>query len=128
MQSRDWVSGLVGLVLFLLGLFPLLHSLGKGPEWGGFSLPIVLMGWVVAIGGFYLIYNSFVEITNSNIVGWISLCVAAIICVLGVLHVLGSVGTLSGFLAVQWIPGIMFNIIFMVLGLFLMVATFAMEL
>ena len=128
MQTRDWVSGLVGLVLFILGLFPFLGTFGKGPGWWTFSLPVALMGWVAAIAGFYLIYNSFVEITNSNIVGWMSLCVAGVITVLGVFHVLGSVGKFSGFLAVQWIPDIMFNIIFMVLGLFLMIATVAMEL
>jgi len=89
---------------------------------------VALLGWVVAIGGFYLVVNSFIEITNSNIVGWASLIVAAVISLLGVLHVLGSIGKLSGFLAVQWIPGIMFDITFMVLGLFLMIATVAMEL
>ena len=128
MQARDWVSGAVGAALFLLGLLPFLHSFGKGSAWWSFSLPIALMGWLVAIGGFYLIINSFIEITNSNIVGWVSLCIAAIITVLGVLHVLGSIGILSGFLAVQWIPSLMFNIIFMVLGLFLVIATVAMEL
>ena len=128
MQTRDWVSGLVGLVLFLLGLFPFLGSFGRGPEWWGFSLPVALMGWIVAIAGFYLLMNSFIEITNSNIMGWMSLLVAAIVSFLGVLHVFGSMGTLSGFLAVQWIPGIMFHIIFMVVGMFLMIATVAMEL
>ena len=128
MQTRDWVSGLVGLILFLLGLFPLLSSFGKGPFWGGFSLPLSLMGWVIAVGGFYLIINSFVEITNSNVIGWVSLCIALGITVLGVLHVLGSAGVLGEFLGVQWIPSLMFNVIFMVLGLFLMVATVAMEL
>jgi hypothetical protein len=127
MQTRDWVSGVVGIILFLLGLFPFMHELG-GAAWWSISLPVALMGWVVAIGGFYLIINSFIEITNSNIVGWISLCTAGIITVLGVLHVLGQMGIFSGFLAVQWIPDIMFNILFMVLGIFLMIATVAMEL
>ena len=79
MQTRDWVSGLVGLIVFLLGLFPFLASFGRGPDWWGFSLPIAIAGWIVAIGGFYLLMNSFIEITNSNIVGWVSLCVAGII-------------------------------------------------
>ncbi|HLD87548.1 MAG TPA: hypothetical protein VJB12_05820 [Candidatus Nanoarchaeia archaeon] len=128
MQTRDWVSGLVGLIVFLLGLFPFLASFGRGPDWWGFSLPIAIAGWIVAIGGFYLLMNSFIEITNSNIVGWVSLCVAGIISLLGVLHVFGSIGKFSGFLAVQWIPSLLFHIIFMVLGLFLMIATVAMEL
>lgn len=128
MQARDWLSGAVGLVIFLLGLFPFLNTFGKGPAWWSFSLPLIIMGWVAAIGGFYLIINSFVEITNSNVVGWMSFLIAAIITALGVLHVLGNFGVVSGFLAMQWIPDLMFQVIFMVLGLFLMIATFAMEL
>jgi len=127
MQARDWVSGLVGLIVFLLGLFPFMKALG-GAQWWPLSLPVALMGWVIAVGGFYLIINSFIEITNSNIVGWVSLCTAAVISLLGVLNVLGQLGVLSGFLAVEWIPAVMFNIIFMVLGIFLMIATVAMEL
>ena len=43
---------------------------------------------------------------------------AAVITVLGVLQVLGKI---------SWISGIVFNIIFIVVGFFLMIATFAME-
>ena len=127
MQARDWVSGLVGLIVFLLGLFPFLQVFG-GASWWPLSLPVALMGWIIAIGGFYLVINSFIEITNSNIVGWISLCTAAVIALLGVLNVLGQLSIVSGFFAVSWIPAILFNIMFMVLGVFLMIATVAMEL
>lgn len=127
MQARDWLSGAVGTVIFLMGLFPFLNGFGAGPTWWGFSLPVKLMGWLVMIGGFYLIINSFVEITNSNIVGWVSLSVAALITLFGVLHVLGQMGTISASWA-GWIPGMVFNLMFMALGAFLMVATVAMEL
>ena len=33
MQARDWVSGLVGLIVFLLGLFPFMKALGGAPWW-----------------------------------------------------------------------------------------------
>ena len=118
MEPKDWVSGLVGAVIFCLGLFPLLNARGIGPVWFGFSLPVKILGWVVVIGGFYLIINSFIEITNSNVVGWMSFFVAAVISVLGVLQMLGKIA---------WISGIVFNIIFIVVGFFLMIATFAME-
>jgi hypothetical protein len=127
MQARDWISGLIGLIVFLLGLFPFLQVFG-GAAWWPLNLPIAVMGWIAAIAGFYLIVNSFIEITNSNIVGWISLSVAGIVTLLGLLNVLGQLGVLSGFLAVGWIPAVVFNIIFMVLGVFLMIATVAMEL
>jgi len=118
MEAKDWISGLVGLLILALGLLPLLNARGVGPEWFGLSLPVKLLSWVVVIGGFYLIINSFIEITNSNVVGWLSFLVAAVITVLGVLQVLGKIG---------WISGIVFNIIFIIVGVFLIIATFAME-
>ncbi len=118
MEVKDWISGLVGAVILCLGLFPLLTSYGVGPAWFAFSLPVKILSWVVVIGGFYLIINSFIEITNSNVVGWISFLIAAVITVLGVLQVLGKI---------TWISGMIFNIVFIILGLFLMIATFAME-
>ena len=127
MQARDWISGLVGLVIFLLGLFPFLNTFNRGPVIP-FSLPISVMGWMIAVFGFYLIVNSFIEITNSNIVGWLSFMMAAFITAIGVFHVLGQVGVFSGFFAMGFISELAFHIIFMVLGLFLMIATFAMEL
>jgi len=118
MEAKDWISGLVGGVIFCLGLFPLLNARGMGPAWFAFSFPVKLLSYVVVIGGFYLIINSFIEITNSNVVGWLSFLVSAIVTVLGVLQVLGKIA---------WINGMVFNIIFMVLGFFLVIATFAME-
>lgn len=118
MEAKDWISGLVGLLILCLGLFPLLNASGIGPEWFDLSLPVKLLSWVVVIGGFYLIINSFIEITNSNVVGWVSFFISAVITVLGVLQVLGKIA---------WISGIVFNIVFIIVGFFLIVATFAME-
>ena len=58
---------------------------GFAMEW----LPVALFSYIAAGAGFYLIINSIVEITNSNIVGWISFMAAAAITLSGVLHVLG---------------------------------------
>ena len=118
MEAKDWISGLVGILILGLGLLPLLNNFGIGPEWFALNLPVKLLSWVVVVGGFYLIINSFIEITNSNVVGWASFFIAAAITVLGVLQVLGRI---------TWISGIVFNIVFILLGLFLAIATFAME-
>lgn len=119
MSMKDWISGLVGAIIFCLGLLPLLNSRGIGPSWFAFNLPVKLLSWIVVIGGFYLVIDSIIEITNSNIVGWFSFLIAAIITILGILQVLGKI---------SWISGIVFNIIFIIVGFFLIVATFAMEL
>jgi len=118
MEPKDWISGLAGFVILCLGLLPLLAARGIGPSWFDFNLPVKLLSYVIVIGGFYLIINSFIEITNSNVIGWVSFLIAAVVTVLGVLQVLGKIG---------WISGMVFNIIFIVIGLFLMIATFAME-
>jgi len=118
MEAKDWISGLVGAIILGLGLLPLLNARGIGPAWFAFTLPVKLLSWVVVIGGFYLIINSFIEITNSNVVGWLSFLIAAVVTVLGVLQVLGKI---------SWISGMVFNIIFIIIGLFLIIATFAME-
>ena len=89
-----------------------------------------ILAYAVALLGFYLVVNSIIEITNSNSIGWFSFLVALLVMAIGVLHVLGQFGVVSGFLAMGFLEGSMwiFNVIFVVLGLFLMLACFAMEL
>ena len=128
MEPKDWISGGVGSLILLLGLLPLLSSFGIGPAWFDFTFPVQLLAWVVAAGGFYLVVNSVIEITNSNSIGWISFGTAGLITVVGVLHVLGQFGFVSGFFAMEFISNMILNIIFIILGVFLMIATFAMEL
>ena len=118
METKDWVSGIVGFLVLCIGLLPLLNKMGIGPGWFNFSLPIILLSWIVAAAGFYLIINSFIEITNSNIVGWVSFAIAAIITAIGLLQALGKI---------SWISETIFSVLFIVVGLFLMIATFAME-
>ena len=129
LQPRDWLSGLVGIILGLLGFLPFLHSIGKGPEWFAFSwLPLQFLTYIIAIGGFYLVINSVIEITNSNVIGWISFFIAALITITGILKILGQRGTIAGFFAMAWMPAMFYYIIFIILGIFLLIATFAMEL
>jgi len=129
LQARDWISCLVGLILGMLGFLPFLHSIGKGPEWFALSwLPLEILSYLIAAGGFYLITNSIIEITNSNVLGWVSFFAAAAITLTGVLKVLGQRGVISGFFAIGWLSPMVYYFIFMTLGLFLIIATFAMEL
>ncbi len=131
MEAKDWVSFFVGLVVLAFGALPILHGFGVGQAW--FELPKLgaqMLSYAVALLGFYLVVNSIIEITNSNSIGWFSFLVAFIIMAVGVLHVLGQFGIVGGFLTMNFIDGSewIFNVIFVVLGLFLMIACFAMEL
>ena len=123
MQTRDWISGLVGAVIFLLGLLPLL---GKFAFLN--NLPAALLTWIVAGAGFYLAVNSIIEITNSNIVGWWSFIVATAVLIIGLFPLLHTFGIGPSWFEFNWLKGAAYNIIFIIEGAFLMVATFAMEL
>ena len=123
MQSRDWISGLIGAVIFLLGLLPLL---GKFEFLN--NLPVSLLTWIVAGAGLYLAMNSIIEITNSNIVGWWSFIVAIVVLVIGLFPLLHSFGIGPSWFEFNWLNRAAYNIIFIIEGVFLMIATFAMEL
>ena len=123
MQMRDWISGIIGAVIFLLGLLPLI---GKFEFLN--NLPVSLLVWVVAGAGLYLAMNSLIEITNSNIVGWWSFIVAITVLVIGLLPLLHSFGIGPAWFEFKWLSRTAYNIIFVIEGFFLMIATFAMEL
>ena len=123
MQPRDWISGLIGAVIFLLGLMPIL---GKFAFLS--NLPISLLTWIVAGAGFYLAVNSIIEITNSNIIGWWSFGVAITVLIIGFFPLLHSFGIGPAWFEFKWLSRAIYNIIFIIEGVFLMIATFAMEL
>jgi hypothetical protein len=123
MQMRDWIAGAVGLVIFCLGLFPLI---GKLSFLNG--LPQTAVVWIVALGALYLCYAAIVEITNSNVIGWWSFAIGAIVLIVGFLPILHSFGIGPDFFSFSWISRTVYNILFILEGVFLMVATFAMEL
>lgn len=123
MQARDWISGAVGAVIFLLGLMPMLGKFTFLNNW-----PVPILIWIVAGAGFYLMINSVIEITNSNIIGWWSFGVAITVLIIGLLPLLHSFGIGPAFFEFKWLSRAAYNIIFIVEGVFLMIATFAMEL
>ncbi|MBS3096010.1 hypothetical protein J4480_01065 [Candidatus Woesearchaeota archaeon] len=123
MQMRDWISGAVGAVIFLLGLMPMLGYLTFLND-----LPATLMIWIVAGAGLYLAVDSIIEITNSNIVGWWSFGVAIAVLIIGLFPLLHSFGIGPSWFEFNWLNRTAYNIIFIIEGFFLMIATFAMEL
>lgn len=131
MEAKDFMSGFVGLVIFLLGLFPLLNRFGVGPDWFALKfLPLTVISWVVAVAALYLVINSVIELTNSNAIGWMSVIVAVLALTIGVLPILAGFGVGPDFFKLEFLKGlgaVLYNIVFIAEGLFLMVAMFAME-
>ena len=123
MQARDWISGAIGAVIFLLGFLPLWYKSALFD-----NLPVSLLTWVVAGAGLYLAMNSIIEITNSNIVGWWSFGVAIAVLIIGLFPLLHTFGIGPAWFEFNWLNRTAYNIIFIIEGVFLMIATFAMEL
>jgi len=128
MHPRDYVSFLVGAVIGALGALPLLSKLGTGPDWFALEfLPVQLFAYIVAAIGFYLMVNSVIEITNSNSIGWISFMIAMLFLVIGIFQVLNKFSIGPGWFSLDFISHTIYYVIFVIEGLFLMIAMFAME-
>jgi hypothetical protein len=132
MEAKDFLSFVVGLLLFALGLLPMLANFGIGPDWFDVwqFLPVTIIFWIVAVGALYLVINSMIEITNSSAIGFLSICIAFACLLIGVLPILHSLGIGPDFFALGFLGPVtdyIYNIIFMLEGLFLMIAMVAME-
>ncbi|MEK6943316.1 MAG: hypothetical protein AABX00_04600 [Nanoarchaeota archaeon] len=119
MQARDWIIGLIGVAIGALGVLSLM---------GMFDLPRALMLWIAAIAGFILLYASIVEITNSNVMGTVSLIAGLVILLISFLPVLNDLGAFGTWASFSWIGDVIYKIVLVIEGIFLAMATFAMEL
>ncbi len=119
-------SLIVGLLLLALGGIPLLGQLGLV----GLALPGFLTGvigsiaiYIVAAGGLYMIIDGFLEgIDEPN--GIFTFVIGLIILVIGIINILSGVGIL-GF-TIPFMTTMVFNILFVVEGLFLAIGAFFM--
>jgi hypothetical protein len=131
MEAKDIISFIVGLLLFALGLLPLLNSFGIGPDWMAMKfLPVTILAWIVAVGALYLVIDSVIEITNSSSVGFISILIAFVCLAVGILPILHGFGIGPSFFELSFLGAVgkyLYNVIFMLEGLFLMIAMVAME-
>ncbi|MEK6886923.1 MAG: hypothetical protein AABW88_03755 [Nanoarchaeota archaeon] len=131
MEPKDWFSGLVGIIVFAVGLIPLLEQFNV-VNWGISEFlsagPFMsAVPFILAVLGFYLAIESIIELTNSNHIGWLSFFVGVVIMAIGILSALQSFGIGPGLFGLD-LPVLVYNIIFIIEGLFLMIAMFAMEL
>ncbi len=128
MSFRDWFSFFVGLVLFLMGITPLLN------KWNiiSFSLPEFLSGligsiffWIIAIAGGYIIIDGMIEPAGHAIHKFLIL-LGLIFIVVGFLPILNSFDVIK--LELPFLANlVVYNIIITVEGLMLMSAGFTMR-
>ncbi len=122
MQARDWMSGGLGLVLLALGILPLFNIFEFE------FIPLGVFKWIVFIAGLFMLQDGIVEITNSNILGWVTLGAAAVVLMVSVFQILNGFGVGPEFFALSWINYTLYSIIFIIEGILLAIATVARNL
>ncbi|MFQ5474576.1 MAG: hypothetical protein ACE5DM_01940 [Candidatus Nanoarchaeia archaeon] len=129
MEAKDLASMGIGLIIVALGVLPLLNSFGVGPDFFNLheTLSVSIITWILAVAALYLVFNSVIEITNSNAIGWVSIIVAFVVLAFGVLTILGNFGIGPGLFGLE-LPTLVYDVLFIAEGLFLLIAGFAMEL
>ncbi|MFC1741822.1 hypothetical protein ACFL3V_04775 [Nanoarchaeota archaeon] len=132
MEAKDIISFIVGALIFALGLLPLLSKFNIGPKWFNVwsFLPITIVSWVIAVGALYLVIDSVIEITNSASIGFISIIIAFVCLAIGVLPILASFGIGPSFFSLSFLGPVskfIYDVVFIIEGLFLMIAMVAME-
>jgi len=121
---RHWLSFFVGAVIFVLGLFPLIGWPAAVAAALQSSLPLAVLMYVLAFGGLYIIVDSFFEFTFHSGVGIGTLLVGLAVFGLGLVSILHSMGAIAFGID---LPAILYYILFMLEGLFLMIACFIMD-
>ena len=131
MEAKDIISMIIGFIVMSLGLIPFLEkwkviNLGLSKTLENVLAANIAI-YLVAGLGLYLVVESFIEITQSNAIGSLSLIIAGIITLIGLIPVLSQFGVLPFNLPFT-LSQIIFQMIFIVEGIFLIIAGFAMEL
>ena len=91
-------------------------------------LPVQIFIYILAGAGLYLAVESIREILNSNKIGMISFVVGAVVLLIGLLPLLNGYGIGPAWFAFPWLSTMVYQILFIIEGLFLFIAMFAMEL
>ena len=118
MQMRDWIIGIIGIVIGAIGFLSLIKILPFGLSRG-------VLIWIAAIAGIILLYAAIVEITNSNIVGTVSIIAAGVALIFSLLPALNSLGILGSWASFSWVGETIYELILVIEGAFLAMATFA---
>jgi len=128
MDTRDWISLFVGLVIFALGIIPLLNTFGVI----GFGLPSFLtgfvgsvFGWVIAVAALYILIDGLIE-PAGHMLHMAFIGLGLLFFVVGLLPILYTFGVI-GF-SIPFLDNlVVYNIIITLEGIMLMTAGFTMR-
>ena len=115
-------SFVLGAFLFAFGLLPLI---GKSSYLGPLasSLSGVVLSYILAFGGLFIIFDSFFEFTFHAHVALTVMLSGLVVFAIGLIVVLHSMKVLAFTIPVS---PLLFNILFIIEGLLLMVSAFIM--
>jgi hypothetical protein len=125
-DPKHWLALFIGIILIALGGIPLLS------KWGlvDFNLPLSMLGviegialWIISAAGFYLLIDSFFEEPGIRI---LSILVSLAVLAVGIIPLLHSFGTIA--FSIPFLSTTIYYIVFVVEGIFLVIASFTMML
>jgi hypothetical protein len=128
MSARDNISLVVGLVLFIVGLLPLLKQFNILP----FGLPGFLSGligsiffWIIAIAGIYIIVDGLIE-PAGHMIHTVLLIAGFVFVLVGLIPILAQFGVI-GFNIPFLKNLVVYNLILVIEGVMLMAAGLTMR-
>jgi len=128
MSLRDWISFFIGIILFSIGLIPLLASM-KVISWGlpGFMTSMIgsIFFWIIALGGIYIFIDGIIE-PKAEFLHLTLLGIGILFVAVGLIPILNKFGTI-GFSIPFLANMVVYNIIIVIEGLMLMTAGFTMR-
>lgn len=115
--TRKNLGLLFGVIILLIGIIGIITSLNVI----GLKLPfsINLLAWILAFGGFYLIFESFTEIGARKITAMIVALFVLFISLIPILHQLGLIT-----FTLPFINLFLFYILLFIEGIFLIINAF----
>lgn len=124
-EPKGWISIVVGFILVTLGVIPILNMFNII----SFTLPgflqtiiAVIALYVIAGAGLYIIIDAFMEDDHARL---ISIIVGLIFLAIGIINVLGGFGIIP--FTIPFLTLIVYQIIFVIEGIFLILAAFWMD-
>lgn len=115
---KSTISFVLGLLLFILGIVPLMNKV-KMITWTIPNIPEIVMLLLLLGGSVYVIIDGFMEVPMIPSMGWLSIVTGITVSTLSILKLLGK--TIGVLILVQ---GLGINVLFTIVGFLLIIGAF----